>query len=284
MVSGEREPSNGMWNGRLVGRLPAWLAGWLAGWMACRLRLGPWWKPSVESIAERNLLATQTPRLERRPTRHSRNARQRVRGARRRRERVEGCWLDITTTGLRVLSERDSEKGQDRRKHFVLGGVNARKYNTCAPWAHYFALSEMARNLVDAESGVLVLQLGVSFEKDAPVRKRPDGIKSSRAQSGLQGTKCPTSGANYFTAASGCRRGSFWECAFARARVMKLVATKGNWKLASLGNRALSLKRRKKYYNRCYGGDSRRGQLMLRNGRTKRPGIAPPPNDLHRRA
>jgi len=51
MVSGEREPSNGMWNGRLVGwlvgRLPAWLA-WLAGSLAGWL--GPW-KPSVESIA-----------------------------------------------------------------------------------------------------------------------------------------------------------------------------------------------------------------------------------------
>ncbi|KYN03336.1 hypothetical protein ALC62_05836 [Cyphomyrmex costatus] len=40
---------------------------------------------------------------------------------------------------------------------------------------------------------------------------------------------------------------------------------------------------KKKYYNRCYGGDSRQGQLMLRNGRTKSPGIAPP-NDLYRRA
>ncbi|KYQ49901.1 hypothetical protein ALC60_11076 [Trachymyrmex zeteki] len=37
-----------------------------------------------------------------------------------------------------------------------------------------------------------------------------------------------------------------------------------------------------KYYNRCYGGDSRQGQLMLRNGRPKRPGITPP-NDLYRR-
>ncbi|KYN31959.1 hypothetical protein ALC56_13712, partial [Trachymyrmex septentrionalis] len=36
---------------------------------------------------------------------------------------------------------------------------------------------------------------------------------------------------------------------------------------------------KEKYYNRCYGGDSRQGQLMLRNGRAKRPGIAPP-NDL----
>lgn len=40
---------------------------------------------------------------------------------------------------------------------------------------------------------------------------------------------------------------------------------------------------KKKYYNRCHGGDSRQGQLMLRNGRTKEPGIAPP-NDLYRRA
>lgn len=46
MVSGEREPSNGMWNGRLVGwlvgRLPAWLAGWLVRWLAC------WLAPAVE--------------------------------------------------------------------------------------------------------------------------------------------------------------------------------------------------------------------------------------------
>lgn len=46
MVSGEREPSNGMWNGRLVGwlvgRLPAWLAGWLVRWLAC------WLTPTVE--------------------------------------------------------------------------------------------------------------------------------------------------------------------------------------------------------------------------------------------
>lgn len=38
MVLGEREPSNGMWNGRLVGwlvgRLLAWLASWLASWLA----------------------------------------------------------------------------------------------------------------------------------------------------------------------------------------------------------------------------------------------------------
>lgn len=40
---------------------------------------------------------------------------------------------------------------------------------------------------------------------------------------------------------------------------------------------------KKKYYNRCHGGDSRQGQLMLRNGRTKEPGIAPS-NDLYRRA
>lgn len=47
MMSGEREPSNGMWNGRLVGRTVACLvglAGWLAGWLGL-------WKPSVESIA-----------------------------------------------------------------------------------------------------------------------------------------------------------------------------------------------------------------------------------------
>jgi len=76
------------------------------------------------------------------------------------------------------------------------------------------------------------------------------------------------------------RRGSFGECV-REGEGDEARSNKGDWKLASLGNRALSPK--KKYYNRYHGGDSRRGQLMLRNGRTKRPGIAPP-NDLYRRA
>lgn len=45
--------------------------------------------------------------------------------------------------------------------------------------------------------------------------------------------------------------------------------------------RVIAETKKKKYYTRCHGGDSRRGQLMLRNGRMKEPGIAPP-NDLQR--
>ena len=61
----------------------------------------------------------------------------------------------------------------------------------------------------------------------------------------------------------------------------KNLATKRNWKLALPGNRGVS-PAEKKYYDRCHGGNSRQGQLMPRNGRTKGATIAPR-NDLYRR-
>lgn len=65
------------------------------------------------------------------------------------------------------------------------------------------------------------------------------------------------------------------------ARVSEKRSNKGQLE-TGLASKTRYRQAEKKYYNRCYGGNSRQGQLMPRNGWTKGATIAPR-NDLYRR-